>query len=244
MPDRAFQIAVGLSLALHGIAALALADANGTTRLVLPPEPAKGVRVRLAGPPQVEAPSVSAPPPVAAAPPRRERPEPVERPRPAERPEPAPLPDPKPAEPEASPPESAPTPALAALDLGHGAPDAATGSGAPDATGTAELPSTRTAQADASNRLARYVDEVRRRIEARKRYPAMARKRAVEGRVVARVEIRADGRVAGIEFDGGAPALLRRATGDAIRAAAPYPAPPAGAVTIELPVDYSLRDAS
>lgn len=91
---------------------------------------------------------------------------------------------------------------------------------------------------------ARYIESVRTRIQARKHYPPLARKRSVEGRVVARVAIRADGRIQAVDFERGAQPLLRRATQDAIRAAAPYPAPPAGAVTIELPIDYSLRDAS
>ena len=97
---------------------------------------------------------------------------------------------------------------------------------------------------DSQDRLASYVETVRRRIQDRRRYPPLARKRAVEGRIVARLAIRADGRIESVEFRDSAPRLLRRATDDAIRKAAPYPVPPGGALTIELPVDYSLRDAS
>lgn len=250
MSDRAFRIAVGCSLALHAIAAIALAGKNASTRLVPPPAQTASVRVRLAGPPTANAVKASPTPAVAAAPPRRERPEPPERP---DVPEPVrtepelvsvsePEPEPKPAEPESLP--SEPAPALAALELEHEAIATPADSGVPTEDAAADLPSTQRSTEDETNRLARYVEEVRKRIEARKRYPSMARKRAVEGRVVARVGIGADGRISSLEFDGGAPTLLRRATDDAIRAAAPYPAPPAGAVTIELPVDYALHDAS
>jgi len=246
MSDRAFPIAVGLSLALHGIAAIALAGPRVATPIVPPPAQAPSVRVRLAGPPQVEAASDSRPPTVAAAPPRRERTERIDENVEPERPQPAPEPvlDAGPPDPEARSLESAPTTTLAAVDPEAASNAARSEARFSDPSGSADLPSTRPSAEDESNRLARYVEAVRERIEARKRYPSMARKRAVEGRVVARVAIRADGRVSAVEFDGGAPALLRRATDDAIREAAPYPAPPAGALTIELPVDYSLRDAS
>lgn len=229
MSDRAFQIAIGLSLALHGIAAMALSGPRFTTPINPPPAQAPSVRLRLAGPPQVEAENATTPPKVAAAP---------------LRPELEPALEASPIEPEPRPPESAPTEMLAAVDPAASSNDARPDGEISGASDSADLPSTRPSTEDEPNRLARYVEAVRERIEARKRYPSMARKRAVEGRVVARVAIRADGRVSAVEFDGGAPALLRRATDDAIREAAPYPAPPAGALTIELPVDYSLRDAS
>jgi protein TonB len=246
MSDRAFPIAIGLSLALHGILTIALSGPRFATPIVPPPAQAPSVRVRLAGPPQVEVASETRPPTVAAAPPRLERTERIEKKIEPERPQPEPEPvlEASPPDPDIRPLESTPTETLAAVDPEASSSTARPADGVPDTSGSADLPSTRPSSEDESNRLARYVEAVRERIEARKRYPSMARKRAVEGRVVARVAIRADGRVSAVEFDGGAPALLRRATDDAIREAAPYPAPPAGALTIELPVDYSLRDAS
>lgn len=100
------------------------------------------------------------------------------------------------------------------------------------------------AEGEDEDRLARYVESLRSRVEGRKRYPPLARKRSVEGRVIARLVIRADGDLDSLELRGTNSPLLRRATRDAIRSAAPYPAPPDGALTIELPIDYSLRDAS
>ncbi|MFO0688332.1 MAG: TonB family protein [Myxococcota bacterium] len=129
--------------------------------------------------------------------------------------------------------------ALAAADGTGGAGATSDGSNA------SGLPGRATGRGDEQDDpYARYIESVRTAVQARKHYPPLARKRAVEGRVVARVAIRADGRIQAIDFEQGAQPLLRRATHDAIRAAEPYPAPPSGAVTIELPIDYSLRDAS
>lgn len=233
MTDRAFQIAVACSLVVHAIAALVLAGTNPTTRVVPPPAQPAAVRVRLA---EAAKPAAPARPAVSAAPSRVERAVAAEPPISSARPQPTPAPQPDP--------QPAAQAAVAALDFEPSLSVATDSDGLPDEAEPADLPSAQASVEDDSNRLARYVEEVRRRIEARKRYPAMARKRAVEGRVVARVEIGADGRIATIAFEGGAPPLLRRATDEAIRAGEPYPAPPAGALTIELPVDYSLRDAS
>lgn len=250
MSDRAFQLGIGLSLALHVVAAIVLSGPQWATPIVRPPAQAASVRVRLASPQRAAAATEANPPAVAAPPPARERPERTakrvelknEHARPQAEPEP--LVEARTEAPEPGPPDAPPTQTLAAASPASTPNELATESGVPGPSPAADLPSARPATEDDASRLARYVEEIRARIEARKRYPAMARKRSVEGRVVARVVIRADGRVSAVEFDGGAPALLRRATDDAIRAAAPYPAPPAGAMTIELPVDYSLRDAS
>lgn len=252
MSDRAFQIGIGLSLALHLVAAIMLSGPRQATPIVRPPAQAASVRVRLASPPRAAA-EAAKPPAVAAPPPKpereRERPEriaeTIERAKPKPEPPPEPRIEQKP-EPEVAAPEPVDPAAQSILAAAQAreTDETPTDAGLPGPAPAADLPNARSSQADDASRLARYVEEVRARIEARKRYPAMARKRSVEGRVVARVEIRADGRVSAIDFDGGAPALLRRATDEAIRSAAPYPAPPAGAMTIELPVDYSLRDAS
>jgi protein TonB len=249
MSDRALRIGVGLSLALHVLAAVGLSGPRFATPILRPPAQAPAVRVRLSGPPRISTPIAVERPSVAAAPPARleKSPKPKkpasrpEEPRP--RPTTRPVPEPVAPEPESIVEEPAPQ-TLAAVDPEASPRAAQPAGGRPGEAESADLPSDRASDEEEANRLARYVETVRARIEARKRYPSMARRRAVEGRVVARVAIRADGELTGIEFDGAAPALLRRATDDAIRAASPYPAPPAGALTIELPVDYSLHDAS
>jgi TonB family protein len=87
-----------------------------------------------------------------------------------------------------------------------------------------------------------YVADVRSRIESKKRYPAMARRRSEEGLVVARVSIGTDGRVAELEIDGAGPLSLRRATRAAVENAAPFPMPPRGAVVIEVPIRWRVLD--
>jgi|JI10StandDraft_1071094.scaffolds.fasta_scaffold130724_3 protein TonB len=249
MSDRALRIGVGLSLALHVLAAVGLSGPRFATPILRPPAQAPAVRVRLSGPPEISTPIAADRPPVAAAPPSARPESPIPK-KPATRPEETsprpttrPVPEPVAPEPESIVAEPA-RQNLAAVDPEVSPRAARPAGGRPGEADSAHLPSDRASAEEEANRLARYVEAVRARIEARKRYPSMARKRAVEGRVVARVAIRADGELTGIEFDGAAPALLRRATDDAIRAASPYPAPPAGPLTIELPVDYSLRDAS
>lgn len=243
MSDRAFQIGIGLSFALHLVAAILLSGPRWATPIVRPPAQAASVRVRLASPPRAEA-AEAKPPAVAAPPPVRERKRPERPVKNLEQAKLRPEPEPEPIVEKKADPVEAATQTLLAAAQARESDEVPTDAGVPGPAPAADLPNALPSEADDPSRLARYVEAVRARIEARKRYPAMARKRSVEGRVVARVEIRADGRVSAIEFDGGAPALLRRATDEAIRSAAPYPAPPAGAMTIELPVDYSLRDAS
>jgi protein TonB len=97
---------------------------------------------------------------------------------------------------------------------------------------------------DSEERLARYVAEVRAMILAQKRYPRLARKRSIEGAVEARIEIGADGSLSGLRLSESAPRVLSRATEEAIERAAPFPTPPEGVRVIEIPVDYSLLDAS
>lgn len=86
-----------------------------------------------------------------------------------------------------------------------------------------------------------YVAEVRARIEREKRYPAMARRRGEEGLVLARVAIAADGDLDSIDIDGEASVFLLRATREAVERARPFPMPPRGSVTIEIPVRWQVR---
>lgn len=216
-------------------------------------------------------PAVSAPPPKVASDPAAAKPAAAKRAEPKSAPAPLPAPRTEPdppleSEPEPEPerhPESAResdarSAAPAASQVDGPAPE---GEATASASGDGSALASADAMAGASNAsglpgratgggdeeddpYARYIESVRTAVQARKHYPPLARKRSVEGRVVARLAIRADGRIQTIEFEQGAQPLLRRATQDAIRAAEPYPAPPEGAVTIELPIDYSLRDAS
>lgn len=86
-----------------------------------------------------------------------------------------------------------------------------------------------------------YVAEVRRRIESKKRYPAMARKRREEGRVLARISISPSGTLRGVELKEEAPLSLLRATRSAIERAAPFPSPPRGELRVEIYVLWQVR---
>ncbi len=246
MSDRALQICIGLSLAIHLIASVGLSGDRWSTPVLTPPAPPPAVRVRLAGPPAAKTRETAALPSVSAAKPRP-RPERAERAEPKPKPAevvPAPAPDPVPETVMEPAPNEAVETELAALDVSSPAAETSShGGGTSDSVPDA-LPGHGQTAEEEENLLARYVEEIRARIQRRKHYPPLARKRSVEGRVIARVAIRADGRLTSVEFDPTAPPLLRRATDDAIRSAAPYPAPPAGDITIEFPVEYSLRDSS
>ncbi len=87
---------------------------------------------------------------------------------------------------------------------------------------------------------ASYVDTVRAQIEARKRYPSMARKRALEGVVLARFHIDENGSVVELSTDSTAASILNRSARDAVERAAPFPPPPHGAIVIEVPIRYDL----
>lgn len=111
---------------------------------------------------------------------------------------------------------------------------------APDATSSADA---RATIGEDESELARYVALVRMRIDARKVYPAIARRRGVEGRVVARIRIDEAGRVLSLDTASGSSAVLGRSARDAIQAAAPFPPPPDGEFELEIALRYSL-DAS
>lgn len=96
------------------------------------------------------------------------------------------------------------------------------------------------AESEAVDLLPSYVVEVRARIERQKRYPAMARRRGDEGFVLARVAIASDGDLDSIDLEGEASPFLVRATREAVERARPFPMPPRGAVTIEVPVRWQV----
>jgi protein TonB len=91
--------------------------------------------------------------------------------------------------------------------------------------------------------IARYVALVRTRVDERKVYPAIARRRGVEGRVVARLRIDESGRLLRLETERGTSAVLGRSARSAIEAASPFPPPPDGEFELEIALQYSL-DAS
>jgi TonB family protein len=84
------------------------------------------------------------------------------------------------------------------------------------------------------------LSEIRRRIEAKKNYPRLARKNGWEGRVLVELELGGSGELEGVRLlrQSGFP-LLDRATLRAVREAEPYP-PLAGKVRI--PVAYRLEE--
>jgi protein TonB len=82
-------------------------------------------------------------------------------------------------------------------------------------------------------------------VEARKRYPAAARRRRLEGQVRVSFVIGRDGTVTGLDCTGGHPRLCRAAT-DAVVAATPLPPSPPGLLdraplTVQFRMDYVLR---
>ena len=69
-----------------------------------------------------------------------------------------------------------------------------------------------------------YFEMVRMKIESKKKYPATAKNRQIEGRVEVRFVITADGFVSSVELlNGGTYEPLNEAALDAVRAASPLP---------------------
>lgn len=249
------EIAIAASVLVHGAVALVLSDAplalirNG-------PEESSRIAISLvASPPVAAAPPIAEPaktpppamPAAASAPPPPElQPAPVEplpvltarAPRAAAPrfvPEPVPLPIPaSPPSPEAT---STPveTETMAAVEAPSAVASSAT---SPPSSASANAPMSPEARVDA---MPSYVAEVRRRIEAKKRYPSLARRKREEGRVVARVSIDSGGELRGVELDGNAPLSLRRATRSAIHGASPFPVPPRGELLVEISVLWKVR---
>lgn len=90
-----------------------------------------------------------------------------------------------------------------------------------------------------------YLNMVRLRIEHHKKYPESARRRNIEGRAKVRFVIRPDGSVGEVQVvvSAGNPSLDRAAE-EAVRAASPFPTPPAdlfkGAIPMELTIVFQL----
>ena len=90
-----------------------------------------------------------------------------------------------------------------------------------------------------------YLSMVRMRIERHKKYPIIARKRHMEGRVRLRFIIGPDGRVSGMKVVGKSRySVLDRAAVKAVTDSAPFPEPPkdlfAGPVPLEVSIVFEL----
>jgi len=94
---------------------------------------------------------------------------------------------------------------------------------------------------------AEYFTRVRFAIEAEKQYPAAARKRRLEGQVLVRFTIGADGSLSGLALvEGSRYDTLDQAALAAVRAAAPFPSPPTelfdGALELTVPMMFEIID--
>jgi len=222
----------GLSLLLHAALAALLWDRTLAQAIAAPSAPeTTRVHVRITAPPQ-PAPEEPAPAPVAPPPPREvappEPPKPAPKPVETARVEP---PEPQPAEP---PEPSPPTPEPAAT-----APPKATAP-APEPAAVAAAPPPGPPEPSLDALRDRYEAELAARIEARKHYPAMARRRGTEGRVLLWLTIDASGDLSALETPGRAPAMLVHQARDAVEGAFPFRPPPGGSLRIQYVLSYEL----
>ncbi len=82
---------------------------------------------------------------------------------------------------------------------------------------------------------------MRARIEDRKRYPLVARKREVEGQVLVQFTINLDGSLKGLKILKKSPhGILNRAALSAVEDAAPFPKPPAKEFTRPIPLQITI----
>src|SRR5690606_38521847 len=93
-------------------------------------------------------------------------------------------------------------------------------------------------EAGGGDAMSAYVAQIRDLVRRHQDYPALARRRGIEGLVLVRLEITSDGRVGRAAALNGANALLARSAVAAARRAAPFPPPPHGAVAIDLPIRW------
>lgn len=84
-----------------------------------------------------------------------------------------------------------------------------------------------------------YLRRLMAHIESHKKYPRVARRRGIEGVVVASFDILAGGTVAGVSVEQGH-RVLRKAVDEAIAAAQPMPAPPAE-LPLPLPISFKVQ---
>jgi len=91
------------------------------------------------------------------------------------------------------------------------------------------------------DRMKDYLATLRARIERSKRYPLLARRQGVEGRVAVAFEVTATGQVRHLRLADGTHPLLGQAALSAIEGAAPFPQLPADLAAPPLQVEIALR---
>jgi len=230
--DHSLAIAYGVAILLHAVLVLALQGIQPDPLLVENVSSAP-VTIRIAAIPE------AVPAPMSR--PTRPQPDDTPVPRPiaklTERPSSIPAAATPPSEP--SPDESL----TDAEPVGPVAPPGSPAVGAelPKSEIESPTPSTDVPPSTTDDMLAKYIADVRRRVLARKRYPALARRRAIEGTVIATFTIDANGDVEAASTQPGAPRLLLRPTLDAIHSASPFPRPPIGSIQLEIPLTYALK---
>lgn len=212
------------SLATHAFAAWVLSEREAVRTIDFGEERVVSVRLFSPSPPVPEA-APPAPPP------------PVEPPRPA----PAPRPEKPVAEPVVREPE--PLPEARPVAVAEPAPPTTPVPPAVSAPAPRDPPAVAPAGVQRDD-VAEYVETINALIRDQKRYPKLARKRKIEGRVLVVLEISAEGELSALRLRDEAPRVLGRATEAAIRRAAPFPIPPGGAKRIEIEIEYTLRDVS
>lgn len=226
------------AIAIHALAVAALVLASAPRDRA----PERIVRVELLPALAEVAPGPPAPPAAAPAPaperrvappaPRRSTPAPV-APRPRARVTPAPKPvAPAPAPTPAA--ESAP-PAAGSDAAGEGEAGVDVAS-APPASGNGA----RGTAGGGGDEIAVYLSRIHRMLSRHQRYPVTARRRGIEGSVLLELRIGADGRIERAAVRGGAPRLLAKSALDAVDRAGRLPAPPGGALAIEVPLRFQL----
>ncbi|MES9860520.1 MAG: TonB family protein [Candidatus Thiodiazotropha sp. LLP2] len=89
-----------------------------------------------------------------------------------------------------------------------------------------------------ANLLEQYMAELLASIEKKKRYPAIARRKNIEGRVRVHFVLTCDGQISGLDING-SHSLLRKATNKAIKAAHPFPHIPSE-LSCPLPITYAM----
>jgi periplasmic protein TonB len=88
---------------------------------------------------------------------------------------------------------------------------------------------------------AAYLDMVRLKIESRKRYPAIAKARNMQGRVTVRFVLTTDGSVRDVAVITHSPhKVLDQAAMEAVRTAAPFPRPPSTLFDRDLPLELTI----
>lgn len=176
-----------------------------------------------------------APPPAPTPPPRAAA---APRPKPPARPAVARAAAPRRAVPAAPTPNPVAAPAPEEPGAEHAGP--ATGAGL--APVSSPPPAGAGGAGAGGDEIAAYVSRVRALLARHKEYPALARRRGLEGTVLLHLRIGADGRVERARAANGAPQPFAKSALAAIDRAGRFPAPPRGPLSIEVPIRFRLQD--